>query len=892
MAVVSHLPSIPQQINPVRYPVIEIPRAMASRTEITEEPPVQAVEDKIYVAVGKDVSESKLTLSWTLHNSGGRKICILHVHEPAQRIPLMGTKFLVSQLEEHQVRAYREIERKEMNKLLRDYSMICERAGVRVDILHIEMDSIEKGIVEFISQHGIRKLVMGAAADKHYSKKMMEPKSKKAIYVRQKSPLFCHIWFICKGHLVHTREGVVEGISLEAASLGVVNPTSEPGAYSSLRSHSMGEWKSHQLKITSSGPDHRRASSDIHSMKVSTFTPGVSGGLTPSSRILGAAGSFNNLEETSRTPNLNSQLSSCSAGSVIDDSALSSAMRNETGLESHMLHLSIVDHPQNSSPLSVLQESGKNDELYDQLQQAMAEADNSRREAFEESMRRRKAEKDAIDAIWKAKTLETLYSEELRQRKEIEEELARGKEELEGVKQQVNEVMEQFRITQEQKSSLETQIADSEKMLQELEEKMFSAVELLQKYKREREELQVERDNALKVAEELTKKQREDFSHTHAPQFFSEFSFSEIERATRNFDSSLKIGEGGYGSIYKGLLRHTQVAIKMLNSNSLQGPSEFQQEVNILSRLRHPNLITLVGACPEAWILVYEYLPNGSLEDRLSCRDNTPPLSWQTRIRIAAEICSVLVFLHSCNPHKIIHGDLKPANILLDANYMSKLSDFGICRVITQNEFSNNNTTVCCRTDPKGTFAYMDPEFLATGELTPKSDVYSFGIILLRLLTGRPALGITKEVQYALDKGNLKDLLDPAAGDWPFVQAKQLAYLAVSCCEMNRRSRPDLAAEVWRVLEAMRVSCGTSSFRMNSEEHYQTPPYFICPIFQEIMQDPHVAADGFTYELEAIRGWLDSGHDTSPMTNLRLPHTNLVPNHALRSAIQEWLQHP
>lgn len=257
-------------------------------------------------------------------------------------------------------------------------------------------------------------------------------------------------------------------------------------------------------------------------------------------------------------------------------------------------------------------------------------------------------------------------------------------------------------------------------------------------------------------------------------------------------------------------------------------------QVDILSKLRHPNLVTLIGACPEAWALIYEYLPNGSLEDRLNCRDNTPPLSWQARIRIAAELCSVLIFLHSNNPDSIVHGDLKPSNILLDANFGSKLSDFGICRVISHDGNSSNSATMCCRTGPKGTFAYMDPEFLSSGELTVKSDVYSFGIILLRLLTGKPAIGITKEVQHALDQGNLNTLLDPLAGDWPFVQAKQLALMALRCSEMNRKSRPDLVSEVWRVLEPMKVSCGasSSSFRVGSEERGQIPPYFICPIFQ------------------------------------------------------------
>ncbi|XP_028103297.1 U-box domain-containing protein 33-like isoform X4 [Camellia sinensis] len=708
MAVVSPmLDGMPQQTNPTRNPQIEIPRMMVTRHEIVEEPPVQvAVQDKMYVAVGKELKENKSTVLWALHNSGGRKICLLHVHEPAQWIPLMGTKFPVSQLEEHQVKAYRETEKQDMNKLLREYSMICEQAGVSTDIVHTIKDSIEKGIVELISQHSIKMLVMGAAADKRYSRKMMQTKSKKATYVHLQAPLFCRILFVCKGHLVHTREGRLEGISMEVGSLTLqASPNNETGQPSSLRSRSVIEG------LTSSGPDYRRAMSDVHGMRTSTFSSASPGGLTPH-RSSNTLGSFNDWEDISRScPSLNS---SCSSPDVMaNDSDLTSPARADPGSESHAMHPK-EDHHRHSSPPSVLQEGVMDCELYDQLEQAMVEAENSRREAFEESKRRRKAEKDAIDAI---------------------------------------------------------------------------------------------------------------------------------------------------------------------------------RRVNILSKLRHPNLVTLIGACPEFFVLVYEYYPNGSLEDRLLCKDNTPPLTWQTRIRIAAELCSVLVFLHSCNPHSIVHGDLKPANILIDANLVSKLSDFGICRVLTQDESSTTNTTLCCRTNPKGTLVYMDPEFLLTGELTTKSDVYSFGIILLQLLTGRSATGIAGEVQYALDKGNLKNLLDSTAGDWPFVQAKQLAHLAIRCCETNRRNRPDLASEVWRVLEPMRASCGAPSpFRMSSEEHCQIPSYFICPIFQEIMQDPHVAADGFTYELEALKGWLESGHDTSPMTNLKLPHCNLVPNHALRSAIQEWLQ--
>lgn len=178
-----------------------------------------------------------------------------------------------------------------------------------------------------------------------------------------------------------------------------------------------------------------------------------------------------------------------------------------------------------------------------------------------------------------AKASESLYAKELKQRKDFEEALANEKLELERMKKQQDEVMEELQLALDQKSLLESQILESDQSVEELEQKIISAVELLQNYKKERDELQMDRDKAVQEAEELGKSRKEASSSSHMPQFFSDFSFSEIEEATRNFDPSLKIGEGGYGSIYKGLLRHTQVAIKMLHSHSLQGPSEFQQEV-------------------------------------------------------------------------------------------------------------------------------------------------------------------------------------------------------------------------------------------------------------------------------------------------------------------------
>ncbi|KAI3701218.1 hypothetical protein L2E82_45867 [Cichorium intybus] len=865
-----------QRINQIRYPVVDTSDLMEIRHEIVEETPPREIEDKIYVAVGKELKESQSILLWAIRNSEGRQICILHVHQPAEKIPIMGTKFRINQLETHQVAAYHELEKQDMYKLLEKYNQICQRERVCAELHDVDNSSIEKGIVKFISDNNVKRLVMGAAADKHYSRKMVNLKSKKAMYVRLQADASCEIQFICKGNLITTRERRVDGISVSLSSPSLLqntnsNSNSNSGP-SSMRSRSVTEGEITRLPLNSPTQDYRRVMSDNRGIRTS---PNFNVELIPSSR-LSVGSEWSGVSQ--RSPSTGSRLSTCSSEVMNEGSEIELGYADVAEFKEDICRI---------SPPSVL-ERGVNDELYDQLVQAMAEADNSKRDAFEESIRRRKAEKDALEAKRRVKVSEALYANELKFRREIDESLQKTKQEHENIQKELNEISQELQTALEQKSFLESQIVDLDQTVHELEQKMFSAVDLLKNYKKERDELQVECDDAVRLLEEMREKERGEGSSSNAARFYTEFSFSEVKDATCNFDPSLKIGEGGYGSIFRGSLRHTEVAIKMLHPHSLQGPSEFQQEVNVLSKLRHPNLVTLIGACPDAWIIIYEYLSGGSLEDRLNCKNNTPPLSWQTRIRIAAELCSVLIFLHSCG---IVHGDLKPANLLLDKNLVSKLSDFGICRVLSENEFTINNTSLCCRTDPKGTFVYMDPEFLSTGELTSKSDTYSFGIILLRLLTGRSALGLRKEVQYAMNKENLKDILDPTAGDWPFVQAQQLALLAMNCCDV-RENRPDLVSEAWRVLEPMRVSCGLSSFRFGSEGQCQIPHYFICPIFQEIMQNPMVAADGFTYEEEALKGWLDSGNNTSPMTNLELANSNLVPNLALRSAIQEWLHQP
>jgi len=182
-----------------------------------------------------------------------------------------------------------------------------------------------------------------------------------------------------------------------------------------------------------------------------------------------------------------------------------------------------------------------------------------------------------------AKEAEILYCVQLRQSEELEKELEKEKEELQNAKNIRDKVAQELQETSNQKQSLESQIEKSNLAMKELEEKIFSAVELLHKYRDERDALQTERDNALQVASEFRKRLGEGPSSLNVPVYFSEFSFFDLEKATNHLDPSLKIGVGGYGSIYKGFLHHTEVAIKILDPTSRQGPYEFQQEVILKS---------------------------------------------------------------------------------------------------------------------------------------------------------------------------------------------------------------------------------------------------------------------------------------------------------------------
>lgn len=205
-------------------------------------------------------------------------------------------------------------------------------------------------------------------------------------------------------------------------------------------------------------------------------------------------------------------------------------------------------------------------------------------------------------------------------------------------------------------------------------------------------------------------------------------------------------------------------------------------------------MVLLVGACPEYGCLVYEYMNNGSLEDRLFRKNNTPPIPWRTRFKIAAEIATGLLFLHQTKPEPLVHRDIKPSNILLDQNYVSKISDVGLARLVPPSVA--NRVTEYRMTAAAGTFCYIDPEYQQTGMLGVKSDVYSFGIMLLQIITAKLPMGLAHQVHDAIEQGSFATMLDPAIKDWPVEATLSFAKIALACCELRRKDRPDLATVV------------------------------------------------------------------------------------------------
>ncbi|KAF3947453.1 hypothetical protein CMV_026411, partial [Castanea mollissima] len=297
------------------------------------------------------------------------------------------------------------------------------------------------------------------------------------------------------------------------------------------------------------------------------------------------------------------------------------------------------------------------------------------------------------------------------------------------------------------------------------------------------------------------------------------FSFEELKKYTNKFSEENSIGSGGYGKVYLGTLPTGQlIAIKRAQKESMQGGLEFKTEIELLSRVHHKNLVSLVGFCFDQGeqMLVYEYVPNGSLKDNLSGKSGFK-LDWMRRLKIALGAARGLAYLHELANPPIIHRDIKSTNILLDEHLNAKVSDFGLSKPMGEGEKGHVSTQV------KGTMGYMDPEYYMTQQLTEKSDVYSFGVVMLELITARMPIErgkyIVRVVQTAIDRTkdlyNLQEILDPTIGLQTSLKGlEKFVDLAMRCVEElggNRPTMGDVVKEIENVMHMVGLNPNAES---------------------------------------------------------------------------------
>ncbi|KAJ8484591.1 hypothetical protein OPV22_017076 [Ensete ventricosum] len=285
-----------------------------------------------------------------------------------------------------------------------------------------------------------------------------------------------------------------------------------------------------------------------------------------------------------------------------------------------------------------------------------------------------------------------------------------------------------------------------------------------------------------------------------------DFTYEEMELATHKFSSSTQVGQGGYGKVYRGILADgTIVAVKRAQQDSLQGSKEFFTEIELLSRLHHRNLVSLVGYCDEEdeQMLVYEFMPNGTLRDHLSARSKEP-LNFPMRLRIALGAARGISYLHTEADPPIFHRDIKASNILLDSRFTAKVADFGLSRLAPIPE-SEDTAPGHVSTVVKGTPGYLDPEYFLTHKLTDKSDVYSLGVVFLELLTGMQPIShgknIVREVTMAC-QSSMFSIIDNRMGSYPSECIEKFVSLALRCCQDETDARPSMK-EVVRELETI-----------------------------------------------------------------------------------------
>ncbi|EYU20190.1 hypothetical protein ABFS82_06G050600 [Erythranthe guttata] len=774
--------------------------------------------------------KSKSVIKWASENLiqdegfGQVSFKLLHVFPEITTVPTpMGNGIPIAQVRDDVAAAYRKEIEWQTNEKLLPYQNYCIRRKIQAEVVTIESDDVVNAIADEIAKSNIKKLVIGASsAGGVFSRaQTLSPR------ISETCPGFCTVYVIAKGKLASIRPS-----DPDANSIKRDEPIDNTDRFSNFSSS----------YTTSSQPDW--------TMQISS--PVMYPQFVPPSptRQFQPVSPMNNSPINSRTSFSENKSLSYYIGEHEDDGNSSSSFSDITdqkSKESSFTSMITDGHSWTTDQSSSLNastdfSSGSQTNINFELEQLRMELRHAQGMYA-------MAQNEALDASRKLNGLqhqrleETMKLNEMNLKEEEAKELA---------------AQEKIRYEAAKKEAeYAKECADKEAALKAAAEK--------------------------KATRDAKTKEKLENTLASPVHHYQEFTWEEIYSATSSLSNDLRIGMGSYGTVYKCILRHTNAAVKILHSMATSRNKQFEQELEILSTIRHPNLLTLLGACPTRGCLVYEYMENGSLEERLFRRNNSPPIPWYERYRIAREVASALIFLHNSKPKPIIHRDLKPANILLDHNFVSKIGDVGLSTML--NSDTTSAATMYKDTSPVGTLCYIDPEYQRTGLVSPKSDVYAYGMVVLQLLTAKPAIALARTVEMALDDDDVARILDKEAGSWPIEETKELAELALRCTELRHRDRPDLRTHILPTLEKLRmVSMKAHDLAVLGPTG--PPNHFICPLLKDVMNDPCVAADGYTYDRKAIEEWLRE-NNTSPVTNLPLLSKSLIPNHSLLTAIMQ-----
>ncbi|XP_042478103.1 cysteine-rich receptor-like protein kinase 10 isoform X1 [Macadamia integrifolia] len=287
-----------------------------------------------------------------------------------------------------------------------------------------------------------------------------------------------------------------------------------------------------------------------------------------------------------------------------------------------------------------------------------------------------------------------------------------------------------------------------------------------------------------------------------------QYDFSTIKDATDDFSDVNKLGAGGFGAVYKGRLSNGhEVAVKRLSRNSTQGEVEFENEVALVAKLQHRNLVRLLGFCLEGKLLIYEFVPNKSLDYFLFDSFKRAELNWERRCKIIEGIARGLLYLHEDSQFKIIHRDLKPGNILLDAKMNPKISDFGLAKLVVMDQTRENTKNIA------GTIGYMAPEYAIKGRFSVKSDVYSFGVILLEILSakrvnnfyrGEDSQNLLEYAWRLWQEGKGLEFLDPLLRDsCPTTEVMRCILVGLLCVQGDAECRPTMSSVIWMLKQTL-----------------------------------------------------------------------------------------